>query len=112
MSLQNVKNQVSRTTVGIFHKLTVQVPFSVQEAELSIHDEAHKYEGVRQNMVSDRTRLSNRIIDLRTATSQSIFRIQGAVGNLFRTALDERGFVEIHSPKIQVGLSSIMNGTY
>lgn len=53
-------------------------------------------------MISDRTRLANRIIDLRTATSQSIFRIQAATGNLFRTALDEQGFVEIHSPKIQV----------
>ena len=80
------------------------MPFSVQEAELSIHDEAHKYDGTRQNMISDRTRLSNRIIDLRTATSQSIFRIQAAVGNLFRMALDERGFVEIHSPKLQVRL--------
>ena len=78
------------------------VPFSVQEAELSIHDEVHKYEGARQNMISDRTRLSNRIIDLRTATAQSIFRIQAGVGNLFRSALDDRGFIEIHSPKLQV----------
>lgn len=78
------------------------VPFSVQEAELQIQDEEHRYEGVRQNMISDRTRLSNRIIDLRTATSQSIFRIQAAVGNMFRYELDERGFIEIHSPKLQV----------
>lgn len=55
----------------------------------------------RQSQVADRTRLSNRIMDLRTSTSQSIFRIQAGVGNLFRSALDDRRFVEIHSPKLQ-----------
>lgn len=74
----------------------------MQEAELSIHDEAHKYEGVRQSHITNQTRLANRIIDLRTATTQSIFRIQAGIGNLFRSALDDRGFIEIHSPKIQV----------
>lgn len=83
------------------------MPFSVQEAELSIPaDEEHRYEGARQNTISDRTRLANRVVDLRTATSQSIFRIQAAVGNMFRTELDVRGFIEIHSPKLQVRLTS------
>ena len=59
-------------------------------------------EGGRHSHISDKTRLNNRIADLRTATSQSIFRIQSAVGNLFRHALDERGFIEIHTPKLQV----------
>lgn len=67
-----------------------------------MHDDGHKFEGARQSVIGDRTRLANRIIDLRTSTSQSIFRIQAGVGNLFRSALDERGFVEIHSPKLQV----------
>jgi ergosteryl-3beta-O-L-aspartate synthase len=53
----------------------------------------------RRSKVSDRTRLANRIIDLRTRTSQSIFRVQSGIGNLFRSALDEQGFVEIHTPK-------------
>ncbi|KAK5101425.1 aspartate--tRNA ligase dps1 [Lithohypha guttulata] len=93
--------EVGITHLHIIVKRAEPVPFSVQEAELQIQDEEHKYEGVRQNMISDRTRLSNRIIDLRTATSQSIFRIQAAVGNMFRYELDERGFIEIHSPKLQ-----------
>lgn len=76
------------------------MPFSVQEADLTIQG-AEKVEG-RQSQIADRTRLANRILDLRTAASQSIFRIQSGVGNLFRFALDERGFMEIHSPKLQV----------
>ncbi|CAB3402037.1 unnamed protein product [Caenorhabditis bovis] len=46
------------------------------------------------------TRLDNRILDLRTATSQAVFRIQAGVCNQFRNILDSRGFVEIMTPKI------------
>lgn len=84
------------------------VPFSVQEAELVMNDEEHKVEG-RQSMIADRTRLSNRIMDLRTSTSQSIFRIQAAIGNLWRYALDEQRFVEIHTPKLQVREALVIN---
>ncbi|KAJ5456254.1 hypothetical protein N7530_011528 [Penicillium desertorum] len=75
------------------------VPFSVYEAEIRTNEE-EKAEG-RRNHIPDRTRLANRILDLRTSTSQSIFRIQAATCNLFRAALDDREFVEIHTPKLQ-----------
>ncbi|KUL87586.1 hypothetical protein ZTR_04551 [Talaromyces verruculosus] len=75
------------------------VPFSVYEAEIRTEEEEH-VEG-RFSHIPDRTRLSNRILDLRTGTAQAIFRIQSAVGNLWRAALDERGFIEIHTPKLQ-----------
>jgi nondiscriminating aspartyl-tRNA synthetase len=75
------------------------VPFSVYEAEIQTEEE-DRAEG-RHSHIPDRTRLANRILDLRTGTSQAIFRLQSAVGNLFRAALDERGFIEIHSPKLQ-----------
>ena len=75
------------------------IPFSVYEAEISTTEEDHA-EG-RLSHIPDRTRLANRVLDLRTATSQSIFRIQSSVGNLFRGALDDRGFIEIHTPKLQ-----------
>ncbi|KKK26514.1 hypothetical protein ARAM_005811 [Aspergillus rambellii] len=75
------------------------VPFSVYEAELRTPEE-DLVEG-RLSHIPDRTRLNNRLVDLRTPTSQSIFRIQSAIGNLFRTALDERAFIEIHTPKLQ-----------
>lgn len=46
------------------------------------------------------TRLNNRIIDLRTATNQAIFRIQSGICNLFREFFLDNQFVEIHSPKL------------
>ncbi|RAL12089.1 aspartyl-tRNA synthetase, cytoplasmic [Aspergillus homomorphus CBS 101889] len=75
------------------------VPFSVYEAEIQTAEE-ERVEG-RRSRIPDRTRLVNRLLDLRTPTSQSIFRIQSAIGNLFRTALDEQNFIEIHTPKLQ-----------
>lgn len=50
--------------------------------------------------VNQDTRLDNRILDLRTATNQAIFRLEAGVCKLFRDRLTERGFVEIHTPKI------------
>lgn len=72
---------------------TVPVAFSVYEAEAATDE--HK--------ISDRVRLANRILDLRTPTSQAIFRIQAGVGRYFREFLDNKMFVEIHTPKMQGG---------
>ncbi|KCV72889.1 aspartyl-tRNA synthetase [Fonticula alba] len=55
--------------------------------------------------VSLDTRLNNRVIDLRTMTNQSIFRLQAAVGKIFRDFLQNQDFVEIHSPKMIAGAS-------
>ncbi|CEJ61929.1 Putative Aspartyl-tRNA synthetase, cytoplasmic [Penicillium brasilianum] len=65
------------------------LPFSIYEAE------------IHNNHIPDRTRLSNCLLDLRTATSQSIFRLKSAACNFFRRALDEQSFIEIHTPKLQ-----------
>ncbi|KAH6600257.1 hypothetical protein BASA50_002432 [Batrachochytrium salamandrivorans] len=46
------------------------------------------------------TRLDNRVIDLRTTTNQAIFRIQAGVSRFFRDFLDNKDFVEIHTPKL------------
>lgn len=72
---------------------TVPVPFSVYEAEEATEDHG----------VSDRVRLGNRILDLRTPTSQAIFRIQSGVCRYFREYLDDQRFLEIHTPKLQGG---------
>jgi len=50
---------------------------------------------------SNRMRTANRIAYLRTPTMQSVFRIQSTVTNIFRSVLNERGFTEIHTPKLQ-----------
>ncbi|KAF7718982.1 Aspartate--tRNA ligase [Penicillium ucsense] len=86
-------------SVHLLVKREEPVPFSVYEAEIQTNEE-DKAEG-RRSHIPDRTRLSNRLLDLRTPTSQSIFRLQSATCNLFRSALDERGFIEIHTPKLQ-----------
>lgn len=59
--------------------------------------------GRKARSLPQRVRLNNRIVDLRTGPSQSIFRIQSGICNLFRTYLDGEGFIEIHTPKLQGG---------
>lgn len=91
--------------------VTEHLPFSVYEAEVAagsadveeVHDPSHK-EGNRVK-VSDRTRLHNRVIDLRSSTSQAIFRIQSGICYFFRENLHNEGFIEIHTPKLQAGAS-------
>ncbi len=77
------------------------VPFTVYEDEVS--KEKEKTEDAHASHITDRARLNNRILDLRTAPSKAIFRINAGVCNLFRSYLDSQGFVEIHTPKLQGG---------
>jgi nondiscriminating aspartyl-tRNA synthetase len=62
------------------------------------------------------TRMANRVLDLRSPTSQSIFRIQAAVASAFRSYLNDQGFLEIHTPKLLGGASesgaSVFNVNY
>jgi nondiscriminating aspartyl-tRNA synthetase len=55
--------------------------------------------------VTQETRLNHRVIDLRTPANQGIFRLQAAVGRLFREFLVNRGFLEIHTPKLNSAAS-------
>ncbi|XP_037767925.1 aspartate--tRNA ligase, cytoplasmic isoform X1 [Chelonia mydas] len=50
--------------------------------------------------VNQDTRLDNRVIDLRTCTSQAVFHLQSGICQLFRETLIHKGFVEIQTPKI------------
>ena len=59
----------------------------------------------KEIVVKMNTRLDNRVMDLRTPTTQAIMRIQAGVGALFRECLTQNGFVEIHTPKINPGAS-------
>lgn len=51
--------------------------------------------------VNPTTRLANRVLDLRTPVSHSVFRLRAGVTNAFRSFLDSRGFTEIQSSKFQ-----------
>jgi lysyl-tRNA synthetase class II len=102
-TLQKAEQDVTGTT---FHDVDIllnglnlvtervfSIPFSVYEAEAATDGHA----------IADRVRLSNRILDLRSPTSQAIFRLQSGMCNLFRIFLSQRGFLEIHTPKMQGG---------
>lgn len=78
-------------------------PDSVKETDVGAYnedDEVKREDGLGQKM-----RLDYRWLDLRTPANQSIFRIESMVGCLFRECLIQRGFIEIHSPKLIGGAS-------
>lgn len=96
-TIHDVELEIEQLHVIVRREETV--PFSIYEAEIRTEEE-DRVEG-RHSHIPDRTRLANRILDLRTPTSQSIFRLQSGISQLFREALNERGFIEIHTPKLQ-----------
>ena len=55
--------------------------------------------------VNQKTRLDNRVLDLRTTTNQAIFRIQSKICQFFRDFLINNNFQEIHTPKL-IGTAS------
>lgn len=86
-------------------ELQIEQIFVISQAEPRLPlqiDDAARPEGDESQgpMVNQDTRLDNRILDLRTATSQAIFRLEGGVVQLFRESLMKRDFVEVHTPKI------------
>jgi nondiscriminating aspartyl-tRNA synthetase len=91
--------------------VTEHLPFNVYEAEVTqaeVDEEdakavAEHKEGQHRVRIADRTRLGNRVIDLRSNASQAIFRIQSGICGFFRQQLDSEGFIEIHTPKLQGG---------
>ncbi|KFY55186.1 hypothetical protein V496_07086 [Pseudogymnoascus sp. VKM F-4515 (FW-2607)] len=75
---------------------------SVGNGHSSEHSSRGSNNGSRHNKALPQTyRLNNRVVDLRTTSSQSIFRIQSGISNMFRTYLDSKGFIEVHTPKLQ-----------
>ncbi|KAL8741804.1 MAG: hypothetical protein Q9190_005635 [Brigantiaea leucoxantha] len=80
---------------------TVSPAFSVYEAQIS--RETSKDGEPHDQHLSQRVRLANRIMDLRTPPSLAVFRINSGICNLFRSHLDSQGFIEIHTPKLQGG---------
>ncbi|KAJ4258716.1 aspartate--tRNA ligase dps1 [Fusarium torreyae] len=48
-----------------------------------------------------RNRMNARILDLRHPSNQALFRVRSLVSRTFRSTLEEYGFVEIHTPKLQ-----------
>ncbi|KAL0268626.1 UNVERIFIED_CONTAM: hypothetical protein PYX00_010485 [Menopon gallinae] len=74
-----------------------QLPLLIEDASRPVKD--IETEGLNIKVNQD-TRLDNRVLDLRTPANQAIFRLEAGVCKLFRDILTEKGFVEIHTPKI------------
>lgn len=79
------------------------LPFQIEDAQRS------KKEIEENNLgtVGQDVRLDNRIVDLRTTTSQAIFKVQAQICRAFRQILTDDGFVELQFPKI---LGSVSEG--
>lgn len=73
-----------------------QLPLQIEDASRPEKDDN---EGLNIRVNQD-TRLDNRVLDLRTPANQAIFRLEAGVCKLFRDILSQKGFVEIHTPKI------------
>jgi len=107
------KVEIKPTKVYTVSKSAPVLPFQLDDAARSETALKENPEYVR---VGQDTRLDNRTIDLRTPANLAIFRLQSAIGTLFRQTLLEEDFIEIHSPKTLAGSSeggaSVFNVQY
>ncbi|KAJ7597094.1 hypothetical protein C8J56DRAFT_851040 [Mycena floridula] len=87
------------TSLHLVSGIEGRLPFSLEDASRA--DAETETSEVQYNRVLLDTRLNNRVVDLRTQTNQAIFKIQSGIGDLFREFLSSKGFIEIHSPKLQ-----------
>ena len=78
---------------------------TAQDEELPAAAPAASTETRTRARVSQKTRLDNRVLDLRTPANQATMRISSGVCFFFREYLWKNGFVEIHTPKLLGGTS-------
>lgn len=114
---QKVELQVQQ--VFVLSRAIANLPFQLEDAGRKVDDndefdcgdkedekvEEKEGEERKQVKVGMKTRLDNRIVDLRTPSKQGIFRINSMVCQLFREFLYKHDFTEIHSPKMLGGTS-------
>lgn len=93
------KVEIKLDRIFIISEAPAKLPFSLEDASRSA--DAVPKEGEQFVTVGTDTRLDNRVLDLRTPVNYSIFKVQSKVCNLFRNFLDDQGFIEIHTPKLQ-----------
>ena len=80
---------------------------TVPESSASVHSDSQKSltQSSHMPVITQRTRLSNRLIDLRTPTMQAVILIPSIICHEFRQYLSKHEFIEIHTPKLQGGAS-------
>lgn len=99
----------------IVNKSAPILPFQIEVASTLVTNQAAEDAGVEEHkdgeevvtkgIVTQKTRLDNRVIDLRVPTNQAIFKLQSGVCRLYREFMMKNDFVEIHSPKMIGGAS-------
>lgn len=88
--------EIHVTKIYTIQETPEQLPMLLEDASRSDADA----EAAGLPVVNLDTRLDARVIDLRTPTNQAIFKIQHGICALFREFLSNKGFTEIHTPKI------------
>jgi len=76
-----------------------------EKKEKKDHQEKGEKGEKKDIVVKMKTRLDNRVLDLRVPTTQALFRIQSGISTLFREFLLKKNFTEIHTPKLIAGAS-------
>ncbi len=89
--------ELHATQVFVISASEARLPLLIEDA---MRPENENEEDANLAVAKQDTKLDNRIIDLRTLTNQAIYRVEAGVCKLFREILDEKGFIEIHTPKI------------
>ncbi|WAR63269.1 hypothetical protein PtB15_18B351 [Puccinia triticina] len=91
--------RVEGKKIFLLAKAPAKLPFLLEDTSQPVN--LLPKEGKQFVTVGTNTRLDNGVLDLQTPVNQAIFRVQSRVCNLFRRFLDNKGFIEIHTPKIQ-----------
>jgi len=121
--VEKATQKMVEVQISSFHcvsKASPQMPFLIEDAarpdfkkETDIGAYNAEEEGAEEGKpsadglirVGQEIRLDHRWLDLRTPANQAIFRIESMIGTLFREFLTNKGFVEIHTPKLIGGAS-------
>lgn len=101
-TIQNVEVQIQRCYVVSRAEPT---PIVVADCARVTEDEDEDKAEQKMPTVTQKARLDNRVLDLRTIANQAIFRIQSKTCQFFRDFLLARDFQEIHTPKL-IGTAS------
>jgi nondiscriminating aspartyl-tRNA synthetase len=110
-SIQNVELTIHR--IHCVSRADAVLPFLVEDAARSEKDVEESQDTERPfPRLGQELRLDNRWMDLRAPANNAIMRIQSAVCQLFRESLYEKGFCEIHTPKLIAGESESGAGVF
>ena len=90
--------ELSCKEIWVVSQSEPKLPIQIEDASRRV-DESSSKDALTVTVNQDQ-RLDNRVIDLRTATNQAVYRLEAGICQLFRENLTNQGFVEIHTPKI------------